>query len=98
MLERAQVRAQQNSANHQRHVEEIALGIANGPISDKYRYTSCSAVRMRPCFNIACIGRSVAEKSDRPLSRVRPNSAVEEKVTIQQTRATLTRFITCLLV
>lgn len=37
LLERGQVRLAQNSANHQKHNEEIALGIALGPVSELHR-------------------------------------------------------------
>ena len=37
VLERGQVRLAQNSANHQKHSEEIALGIALGPVSELHR-------------------------------------------------------------
>ncbi|XP_064402066.1 uncharacterized protein LOC135347883 isoform X3 [Halichondria panicea] len=36
ILERGQVRLAQNSTLHQQHGEEIALGIALGPVSDKH--------------------------------------------------------------
>lgn len=37
LLERGQLRLAQNSALHQQHNEEIALGIALGPVSEKHR-------------------------------------------------------------
>ena len=37
ILEKGQVRMAQNTMLHQRHSEEIALGIAQGPVSDKHR-------------------------------------------------------------
>ena len=37
VLERGQVRIAQNVANHQKHSEEIALGIVLGPVSEKHR-------------------------------------------------------------
>ena len=39
--------------------------------------------------------RSVSEKEDRPLSRLRPNSAMEERHSIHQTKVKLTRSVTC---
>ena len=38
LLERGKVRLAQNSASHQQHSEEIALGLALGPLSDKHRW------------------------------------------------------------
>ena len=37
LLERGEIRMAQNSANHQKHNEEIALGVALGPVSEKHR-------------------------------------------------------------
>lgn len=71
LLERGKVRLAQNSANHQQHSEEIALGLALGPLSDKHR--------------------SVSERAQRPLSRIRPASAIEETNTIRETTKHLTR-------
>lgn len=71
LLERGQLRLAQNSTNHQKHNQEIAMGIALGPLSD--------------------IHRSVSEKHDRPLSRVRPASAVEERANFKETTTKLTR-------
>lgn len=42
LLEQGQVRIAHNSTNHQKHSEEIALGMAMGPISEKHRWWMCA--------------------------------------------------------
>ena len=49
-LEQGQVRIAQNSTNHQKHSEEIALGMAMGPISEKHRWRMCAIFLYHLCI------------------------------------------------
>lgn len=70
-VKQGQLRMQQNVLKRQQHNEEMALGIAKGPVSTHHR--------------------SVSESTDRPLTRLRPESAKEEIENFKETVTTINR-------
>lgn len=82
---------QSNTLAHQRHTEEIALGLALGPHSENYKYVN-SKVEGLASYTLILTCRSVSEKTSRPLSRLRPGSAVVESVAYKNMADQITRY------
>lgn len=94
MLQKGKVRLEQNSVTNQHKKQEIALGVALGPISELHRFVSISKLISLVTYTLCSSSyRSVSEKIDRPLSRLRPESAVVESNHFKHTTKKLTRYV-----
>ena len=82
---------EQNSITHQKEREEIALGISLGPVSESLRLVCYSVIVSLHSQPLAYSFRSTSEKFDRPLSRLRPGSAMVERESFKHTTKKLTR-------
>ena len=80
---------QQNVLKRHQHNEELALGIAKGPVSTLYRWVMITGSQQFYYHTLRV--RSVSENTDRPLTRLRPESAKEEIENFKETVTTINK-------